>query len=98
MSIFSTVVCTLLLICLFSFGWGMHSFFVKPRKRTLGMKVTALAALVSAVLHFQVILSVHEFPVVRFGISVAAYVASATLFWWSVRVNRAVPLAACFAR
>jgi protein-S-isoprenylcysteine O-methyltransferase Ste14 len=97
MPIVSALLATLLLICLLSFGWGMRYFFVQPRRKTVGMKATALVAFLTALLHFQAILSMRDVPATRFGIACAAYLASAALFWWSVRASRAILLAACFS-
>ena len=95
--IFSVLLAMLLLACLLSFGWGMSRFFVKPKQATLGMKVTATAGLVSALLHFRAIFSMHHVALARFSVAAAMYVLAIGLFWWAVRVNRARSLAACFS-
>jgi protein-S-isoprenylcysteine O-methyltransferase Ste14 len=87
----------LLFTCLTSFVWGMRCCFVKPDRLAFGTRLTALAALASSLLHFQVILSMREFSITRFSIAAAAYLSAAMLYWWAVRANRAKPLAACFS-
>lgn len=88
---------TLLFTCLASFAWGMQCFFVKPNRLPLGIRLTAIAGLVSSLLHFSVILSMQDVPITRFLLAVAAYLSAAMLFWWAVGANHAKPLAACFS-
>lgn len=95
--IFSILLAMLLLACLLSFAWGMSRFFVKPKQETVGMKVTAAAGLISALLHFRAIFSMHEVVLDRSYVAATMYVVAIGLFWWAVCVNRARPLAACYS-
>jgi protein-S-isoprenylcysteine O-methyltransferase Ste14 len=95
--LFPLILALMLLGCLASFGWAIIWFFVAPKKKTLGAKLTATTAFACAAIHFQAILSIRYVSVARDSMAVVIYALAAALFWWAVRVNLDKPLAMCWS-
>ncbi len=94
---FQLLLAFLLLVCLSSFTWAMRNFFVKPERLTPGLRITLLAGVVFAVLHFIVILRARTLAGPAVAVAVVLYLLALAIFWWTVAANRSKPLAACFS-
>ena len=82
--------------CLISFAWGMRNLFVLPRRKTIGMRITASVGSILAGLQFCVIQSLPIFIPFRVYVTLVMYSASLLLFWWAVFATGRRRLPACF--
>ncbi len=89
---------TLLLCCLASFGWAVQKFFVRPEQITPGLRMTLLAGVIFAALHFAVIFQTLVWSEAAVMAAAILYCAALSIFWWTISANRAKPLSACFSR
>lgn len=92
-----SILMSLLLACLVSFGWAMRSFFLRPAGETKGMRLTGTSGVVCALLHIAAIVMTGPIPAARATAAAALYSAALGLFWWAISVNRAQPLSAIFS-
>ncbi len=96
-SLYQLLLASLLFICLASFSWAMRSFFVRQGTVTIGLKLTVLAGMVFAILHFVVILTSRNIATPLVVIAAVLYLLSLAMFWWAITANRVKPLSACFS-
>jgi protein-S-isoprenylcysteine O-methyltransferase Ste14 len=81
----------LALFCFASFSWGMMCHFRRAGAPSRAMTITALLAVVCAILQLIVLA---QRPLPHPIASIALYGPGAALFWWAVAVTRG-KLAAC---
>jgi protein-S-isoprenylcysteine O-methyltransferase Ste14 len=96
--LFQILLATLLFACLSSFTWAMRNFFVKPERMTTGLRITLLAGVLFAILHFVIILGSTNLKPAAVLAGIVLYCLSLGMFWWTVAANRVKPLAACFSK
>src|SRR5205809_7408481 len=88
----------LLLACVSSFGWAMRGFFLQPSGSTPGMQLTRLAGIAALLANLAAITLAKTFPAPRAVAGASLYLVSLCLFWWAIRTNRRMPLAAIFSK
>lgn len=97
-SSFQVLLAVLLLMCLASFTWAVRNFFIRPEQMTAGLKITLLAGILFAPLHFLTILHAPVLPMPAVTIGAMLYCLALAIFWWTVAAHRRRPLAACFSQ
>jgi len=75
----------------------MRNFFVKSGRMSAGLRITALAGVIFAVLHLAVILRTPVLYPPAAAAGLVLYCLALGMFWWTIKAHRVKPLAACFS-